>query len=203
MSNNAANVAAGKPKIGGALYWAPAGTDLPTDASTALASAFKCLGYISDDGLKNNTSRSRNEIKAWGGDTVLLLEEETSDSFSYTLIECTNEEALKHVYGSGNVEVTPAVAADPTATPPVAGSPKKISIDVTQAPEAEECVMVVEQLLRNAIKRIVIPKAAVKEVGEVNYVDNDVVGYETTVTALPVVISGKKVYHKEYVEVTA
>ena len=187
MSNDATKVAAGKPKVGGALYWAPADTTPPTDASTALGSAFKCLGYVSED-------RTREEIKAWGGDTVLVLEEETSDTFRYTLIECTNAEVLKHVYGQANVTVT---AGDSATTPP---TKDKIAITVTQIPEADEGVMVVEQLLKQGIKRIVIPRAAVTAVEEIEYVDNDVIGYDTTVAALPVVIDGQRVYHKEYIE---
>lgn len=45
---SASNVTAAKPKIGGAVSTAPAGTNLPTNAKTALDVAFKTLGYISD-----------------------------------------------------------------------------------------------------------------------------------------------------------
>ena len=44
---DAKNVTAAKPKVGGAVWRAPLGTTLPTDAKTALDKAFKSLGYIS------------------------------------------------------------------------------------------------------------------------------------------------------------
>ena len=58
------NVTAAKPKVGGAVYSAPLGTTLPTDATTALNVAFKALGYISEDGLKNKNSPSSENVKA-------------------------------------------------------------------------------------------------------------------------------------------
>ena len=51
MANNSSNVSFGKPKVTGGFYYAPAGTPVPTDATTALNNKFVSVGYISEDGL--------------------------------------------------------------------------------------------------------------------------------------------------------
>lgn len=40
-------------------------------------------------------------------------------------------------------------------------------------------------ILKNAIKRIVIPSASVTEVSDIVYKDSEAIGYETTIKATP------------------
>lgn len=178
---NAKNVTAAKPKVGGAVFRAPLGTTLPTDATTELDAAFKSLGYISQDGLVNSNSPSNTSESAWGGDTVLNTQGEKADTFKFTLIEATSVEVLKAVYGDANVK------GDLTAG---------ISIQ-SNAEENVPCSWIVEMLLKNNTKkRIVVPNAAVTEVGDITYADNSAVGYETTVSAVP---DEKGQSHYEYI----
>ena len=170
MANSVGNVSAGKPNISGAVYRAAKGTTAPTDASTALVAAFKLLGYCSEDGLVNSNSPSMTNIKAWGGDTVLTIQEEKEDTFQVTLLEVLNTDVLKAVYGSANV--TGALATGLTIA--------------ANSTEPEEGVWAVEMVMNSsAVKRIVIPHGKITEIGDITYSDSDAIGYEITITALP------------------
>lgn len=169
---NKENVAVGKPKVGGAIYVAPVGTALPTDATTALDAAFVNLGYASEDGLSNSNSASVETITAWGKD-IVYTKEGDSETYSWTLIEVLDENVQKFIRGSDNVTVAEGGA---------------MSIQVKRASErvrVEEHAIVVEMILHRRAVRHVIPRGVITEVGEVSYTDDDAVGYQVTVTALP------------------
>lgn len=165
---NAMNVSTGKPKTGGAIHRAPLGSKLPTDAVAALDTAFKSLGYISDAGLTNSNSPETETVQAWGGDTVLANQKGRPDTFKFVLIECLSEEVLKAVYGDQNVTGTLTTGITVKAN----------------AAQQESCCWVVDMVMKGgALKRIVIPCAAVTGVGDITYGDSGAVGYETTITA--------------------
>lgn len=170
MTNTVTNVSAGKPKVGGAIYTAPLGTTLPTTADATLGAAFKCLGYVSEDGVVNSNSMSSETVKAWGGDTVLTTSSERPDTWQYTLIEMLNVDVLKLIYGADNVTGTLETG---------------IAVKANNA-EQDEFVLVIDMILRGGVlKRVVLPDGFVSEVGDITYNDTDAVGYETTVTAMP------------------
>ena len=184
MSNTATNVTFGKPKIGGAIYNAPLGTTLPTDATTALGSAFAGLGYVSEEGLKNANGPSSSNIKAWGGDTVLSVESEKPDEFTFTLLEVLDVNVLKVVYGPENVSGTLSTG---------------ITVRANSVPHGASAWVVEMAMRDDAIKRIVIPNATLKELSEITYKDNEAVGYNIKLSAAPGDASFGYDTHKEYI----
>ena len=164
-----AYVTAGKPATGGALHVGATTATLPTSTSATLT-GFTSLGYISDDGLTNSNTPESEEIKAWGGDTVLSVQTSKEDTFTCTLIDALDVNVLKEVYGSSNVSGTLATG---------------ITINAN-ASELPTRAWVVDMILRdNTAKRIVIPNGKISDVGEISYQDNSAVGYEITITAMP------------------
>lgn len=185
MANNKSNVSVGKPKVGGAIWRAPAGTTPPVTADAVLAAAFECMGYVSADGLKNANSKEHTEIKAWGGDTVAIPLTGHTDTFSGDFIEALNPVVLKAVHGDNNVTGDLA-------------SGISIAADAT---DDTEHVYVIDQELRGGTrKRIVIPCGIINEIGEVTYKDDTVISYPITITALP---DNNEKTHYEYIKATA
>ena len=164
------NVSFGKPKVGGAIYVAEVGTALPKDATTDLDQAFKSLGYVSEDGLTNANSPDSEKIKAWGGDTVLVVSTEKADTFDFTLIESINVDVLKTVYGKDNVEgdLETGITLKANAKPLTTNS------------------YVIDMILKgNVLKRVVIANGDISAVGDIEYSDGDAIGFPLTVEALP------------------
>lgn len=174
-------VSAGAPAVGGCVYIAPANTTLPTDASTALSSSFKELGYISDAGLTNSNSPSNSNVKEWGGNVVLSILSEKPDTFAFKLLEVLNVEVLKTVYGASNVtEASGKITINATATQP------------------SHNVWVFDMVLNDdKVKRIVVPDAVISSVGDIAYVTSDATGFDLTITSYP---DSSNVTHIEYIE---
>lgn len=172
MANTVANVVAGKPLTTGGILIGVLGSTLPTDASTALDAAFKSAGYIGDDGVTENGDRSTDKVKAWGGDTVKVLQTDYSLTYQFTFIETLNSDVLTAVYGADNVTTTPATSST--------GTLQAVKASKDQLPHQ---AFVFEVKDGSARIRIVVPNGQITEVGETTYSDSAVVGYQVTVEA--------------------
>ena len=169
----ATKVSTGKPGVSGAVYRAPTGTTLPTTADETLNSAFVELGFVSEDGVTNTNSPESDNIKAWGGQVVMVVQTEKADEWKLTFIESLNPNVLKMVYGDSHV------------TEGVGSSAGIISVEATADVLAEKAYVIDMVMRGGALKRVVIPTGAIKEVGDIVYKDDEAVGYEITITAMP------------------
>jgi hypothetical protein len=131
---------------------------------------------------------SDDGIKAWGGDTVLVPDVDRTDSFQFTLLEVMNEEVLKAVFVDSNVTVTEATSS----------VGEQIAIAANSGEQVERAFVFDMLLKGNALKRIVIPKGKVTEIGDITYKDDEAAGYEITVTGKA---DGNGNTHYEYLAV--
>lgn len=180
---DAQNVSFGKPKAVGGVWIAPKGTTVPTDGTTALASAYVNMGYISEDGYVQSIETDTEEVKAWGGDTVLTAQSSYKETHTVNFIE-TNVNTLKAIYGTANVTENDG----------------KITVNAKSTP-LDECVVVIELALTGGrIKRVVIPHAKIADrSGDITYSDTEAVTYPAKFSASPDA-SGN--YHVEYIATT-
>lgn len=183
MGNTATNVTTGKPNPSGSVYVAAKGTTLPTNATTALdTTKYTCLGYVSEDGLKNGNEINVSNIKAWGGLIVYSSLDKFIDTFSLALIETLNVNVLKTVYGDSNVTVD--------------GNGKIHIVIKSEMPS--EKVFVFDLALRDGTaKRIIVFDGIITSREEIAYTDSDAVAYGITITAFP---DANGSTHEEYIE---
>lgn len=180
---NASNVSVGKPRVAGAVFRAPLGTALPTDASTQLAEAYKDMGFISDDGVTNNNTADTKDVYAWGKSPVANIINEKPDTWKMKFLEALNQNVLASVYGEKNVEVS--------------GEGKTIHVRAS-SDQLSDAVYVIDMVLKGgALKRVVIPIGSIGEVAEIVYKDDEPIGYEITIKALD---DGTGLTHHEYIK---
>lgn len=189
--NDKGNITIGLPKAGGAIYFAPAGTALPSDASTSLSGAYVNLGYVTEDGVTLNTAEESDTIKAWGPETVMVNQTDYTETVTFNLLETIKPAVLQYMRGSANVDIG------------VDGSIKS----GTTGEQLPHGIIVVDTIQNNGsanprYHRIVYGDCQVSDrSGDQTYNNSDPVTFPVTITAFKFAsqaISGKKVYHDDF-----
>lgn len=189
--NDKGNITIGLPKAGGAIYFAPAGSTLPTDATTSLSGSYVNLGYVTEDGVVLNTAEESDTIKAWGPETVMVNQTDYTETVTFNLLETIRPAVLQYMRGSSNVQI----GAD--------GSIKSGTTGV-QLPHG---IIVVDTIQNNGsatprYHRIVYGDCQVSDrSGDQSYNNSDPVTFPVTITAFKFAsqaISGAKVYHDDF-----
>lgn len=171
--NDGSKVAAARPKVGGALYWAPLGTAVPTTVSTALNAAFKCLGPVSEEGVRPARDTSIEKVKEWDGSTLASLLSDENRAFEFTLYGVHDADVLAFLFGSTSVTTTAAAGAVGTL------------INVAdKGGKPDKGVLVIEMTHGGVKQRKVVPVADPTVTDEGPYVNSELRSYTVEVEAL-------------------
>lgn len=171
MANTAANIVAGTPLATGGILIGALTAAAPTTAVSTLT-GFSAAGYIGEDGITEANERSTDRVRAWGGDTVKVVQTEHNVTYQFTFLETLNADVLKAVYGEDNVTTTAATAST--------GTLHEVAVNAATLPHKS---YVFEVKDGDAKIRIYVPDGQITEVGEITYSDSEVVGYQVTVEA--------------------
>jgi hypothetical protein len=159
----AANV---RVAVTGAIYRAPTATAAPTAHGSTLNVAFKDLGYVSEDGVKEKRERSTEQIKAW--QNAAIVRETITDAnlrYTFVLIE-SNALTVGAYYGT---------VVDPTDG----------SVVIVPAATGGRHAYVVDVIDGDVVIRNYIPDGEITEVGDLAYKNGEPIGYEVTLTTYP------------------
>lgn len=164
------NVSVGKPnlKVSGGILRAPRGTARPTDATTAYDPAYKSMGYIGEDGVTLSPERDSEPLKAWGQVVVRRAQSSYEVSLTFTFIESRRADTLKAIAGDDNVEIKGDTIV-------VRGNEKELPI----------AQFGIDMLDQGLARRIDIGNGQITEIGDITYVDSELVGYEVTLACYP------------------
>lgn len=152
----------------GAVWYAPAGTTLPTDSTTALASGFVNVGYL-DDGFELAQDLKTKEVTGWQNlDVLRLIPTQLSRHVKFEGIE-TNKTSVQLAWGGATVTVG-------------AGSVYSLTLPASQA--TQEFVVVLDWNDGSVSQRIVIKRAVFKALPTIKFSRMDRIGYNMDIQAL-------------------
>lgn len=172
MAPNAKNVLVGIPdKASGGVYMSDAiipVVDYPTtDFTTALPGTLIPSGFISEDGVTESNENDTEKIKAWGGDTVRIVQTEHTVTYTLTFLE-SNPNILRAVYGEDNVTETAGI----------------ITVNVN-SDTLEHRSWIFEMKDGDRHIRIFVPDGQITARGEITYTHTGAIQYEVTIEAFP------------------
>lgn len=141
----------------GAVAVAPEGTAMPTDARTALTSAWDDSGYVSEDGLSVTITRSTTPIRDWSKAAVRNLLTEFGGAIAVAFLQ-VDQFAAERMFGEDNVTVTAAT----TSTSEVI----KIGIGAELPPIEAWCFSMKDG---DARIRVCVPRGQMTDVNQIDF----------------------------------
>ena len=98
-------IAAPSPKVTGGVRFAPFGTTLPTDATSALDPAFVTLGRVEQNGLERVEDRPEGKQYDWGGNLIAILQDHYGLQLKFKLLQMMNSAVQSALEGKKLAEV--------------------------------------------------------------------------------------------------
>ena len=182
-TNQTGNVSVGKGAAGAYAWIAPYGTALPTDNTTTIASTYKVLGFIDENGVTFSDSSSSTDFNDMSGDAIAVASGAIVKTAYFTPVEL-KKTTLQLIYGTEQVEDADGV------------------IEYTDAgPDQTLWTLVFDFVLGDARKwRVVVPQCRLKELADLTINYQTLVGRQTTMAVLyDSTIGG---YYKGYLDST-
>ena len=171
MAVNVKNAYVGRPPIdGGVFFRAPLGTTLPTDALDTLEEAFEDHGAVGENGVAVNQTRSNTDIKMFGGEDFVTVQDNYTEEIVLSLLEDDNDAVIKTAFGDANVEKTEATETDGT---------KRVIYHTSDPLPISS--FVVKSVYGEKTKTYVVERGQVVSVGETRDVHTDVTRKELTI----------------------
>jgi len=175
MANNTiSEIQVAGSAVTGAVFYAVPGTALPTNTTTALAVAYKNLGYVGEDGIQPAREVSVDEVKDMNGNVIRRVQTEFSKSYEIVFLQVTNEDLNNIVFGDAQVTVTAATV-----------SSGRIIAILDKGLTGPLGVIVIETIDGTAKERRILPVAQVTSMEEGPLVGTAVRQYTLTVSAYP------------------
>lgn len=161
MAKDASEVRVG---FTGGAYCAPAGTTVPTNATTPIPAAFDDVGFLHEDGITIGINADNQDLKAWQGGAIVRKVQTSHDvTFNFKMMQ-TNDTTLKLFW------------ADKTAT--------ATQVKITGA-QSDHYAWTIEVIDGDDVIRIVLPDAQITERGEITIKNDEAIVYDVTLTAYP------------------
>lgn len=182
-TNQTGNVSVGKGAAGAYAWIAPYGTELPTDNTTALATGYKVLGFIDENGVTFSDATSPTDYNDMSGDSIATTPGAVTKTAAFVPVEL-KKTTLDLIYGAANVEDESGV------------------IEYTdKGPDQTLWTMVFDFVLGGSRKwRVVVPQCRLKEMADLTINYQTLVGRQNTMAVL--YDSGIGGYYKGYLDST-
>lgn len=166
------NVLVGVPdKVSGGVFMSESVLESAAYPVTDLATApadMTAGGFISEDGVTESNESDTERIRAWGGDTVRVVQTDHTVTYSFTFLESKNADVLKAVYGDDNVTTTGGVV--------------KVLVNSDVLPHRSWAF---EMKDGDSRIRVFVPDGQITSRGEITYTHTGAIQYEVTVEAFP------------------